>query len=74
MYIYILINNNNSSRANFCSCLARLQIEPNRAAHLQPNLKSNKHFSSNFRTSDKQRALWTALDPKQVKLILGLPN
>ncbi|KAJ0548720.1 hypothetical protein HanIR_Chr08g0386961 [Helianthus annuus] len=39
------------SRADLCSCLARLQTEPSRAARLQPSDKSNEHFPSSFRTS-----------------------
>ncbi|KAM0049811.1 hypothetical protein Hdeb2414_s0008g00290351 [Helianthus debilis subsp. tardiflorus] len=52
--IYILIKiiiRAEPSRADLCSCLARLQTEPSRAARLQPSVKSNQHFPSNFRTS-----------------------
>ncbi|MFS7922301.1 hypothetical protein Hanom_Chr03g00247481 [Helianthus anomalus] len=34
------------NRADLSSCLARLQTEPSRAAHLKPRLKSNEHFPS----------------------------
>ncbi|KAJ0481062.1 hypothetical protein HanIR_Chr13g0638521 [Helianthus annuus] len=36
------------SRADLCSCLARLQTEPSRAARLQLSVKSNEHFPSSF--------------------------
>ncbi|MFS7975079.1 hypothetical protein Hanom_Chr10g00876241 [Helianthus anomalus] len=59
IYRYILIKNNNSSRvelslADICSCFARIQVEPNEAAHLQPSLKSSEQFPS------ERRAVWTS--------------